>query len=357
MLDFTSARYLGFRHPSRSLRPWSQLTTGKPAALETPSEVAIFARRLADLQGCECATFMPSTLHLFFDLFEVLRKQEVIFYIDAATYPIVRAGAERAATRGALLREIPHHDPIAAYRMIEADEDAGLRPVIVADGFCPICNRSIPLQGYLECVAPFNGWVVVDDTQAIGIWGHAPSPRDPYGRGGGGSLRLHALQSPRVILGSSLAKGFGVPLAVLSGSASLIRCFEVLSEMRVHASPPSIAALRAAEHALLINQECGDRRRRRLAGLVSRFRSNLHGLGLDRLGSLFPVQMPALEGGMDPVRVQRTLLAAGVRTLLVQDHAGPKARLAFILNASQRPESIDKATTALAAGLSSSSSG
>jgi hypothetical protein len=64
--------------------------------------------------------------------------------------------------------------------------------------------------------------------------------------------------------------------------------------------------------------------------------------------------MPALEGGMDPVRVQRTLLAAGVRTLLVQDHAGPKARLAFILNASQRPESIDKATAALAAGLSSS---
>jgi hypothetical protein len=30
MLDFTSALYLGFRHPNRSLRPWSQFTTGVP---------------------------------------------------------------------------------------------------------------------------------------------------------------------------------------------------------------------------------------------------------------------------------------------------------------------------------------
>ena len=32
MLDFTSALYLGLRHGSGSLRPWSALTTGVPAA-------------------------------------------------------------------------------------------------------------------------------------------------------------------------------------------------------------------------------------------------------------------------------------------------------------------------------------
>ena len=36
VLDFTSALYLGLRHPSSSLRPWSGLTTGKPAVLEPP---------------------------------------------------------------------------------------------------------------------------------------------------------------------------------------------------------------------------------------------------------------------------------------------------------------------------------
>src|SRR5215472_10936696 len=30
-IDFTSSLYLGIRHPSRSLRTWLQLTTGKPA--------------------------------------------------------------------------------------------------------------------------------------------------------------------------------------------------------------------------------------------------------------------------------------------------------------------------------------
>ena len=34
MLDFTSALYLGMRHAHETLRPWAQLTTGRPAALE-----------------------------------------------------------------------------------------------------------------------------------------------------------------------------------------------------------------------------------------------------------------------------------------------------------------------------------
>src|SRR4051794_38812400 len=135
MLNFTSALYLGLCHPSRSLRPWSQFTSGKPAALTAPPEAAAIAQLLAELQGCERVTLLPSTLHLFFDLFEVLRYQGVRLYIDAGSYPIVQWGAERAAARGVLLRQIPHHDPIAARRIIAADEDTGSRPVIVADGF------------------------------------------------------------------------------------------------------------------------------------------------------------------------------------------------------------------------------
>src|SRR4051794_22212057 len=312
MLDFTSALYLGFGHPSRSLRPWSQFTSGKPAALAAPSEAATIARLLAELQGCERVTLLPSTLHLFFDLFEVLRPRGIKLYIDAGAYPIVRWGAERAAARGVPLRQVPHYDPIAARRMIAADEDAGSRPVIVADGFCPTCGRPVPLRQYVQCVAPYDGYVVLDDTQAIGIWGQAPSHHDPYGKGGGGSLRLHAVRSPNIIIGSSLAKGFGVPLAALGGSARFTRCFEARSETRVHASPPSITALRAAEHALRLNQQCGDALRRRLGGLVARFRENLHGVGLDGLGGLFPVQILASDQGSDPVRLQRSLLAAGV---------------------------------------------
>ena len=67
---------------------------------------------------------------------------------------------------------------------------------------------------------------MLDDTQALGVLGEKPTPDAPYGRGGGGSLPWHGVTSPHVIAGSSLAKGFGVPIAVLSGSERMIRRFE-----------------------------------------------------------------------------------------------------------------------------------
>jgi len=117
-IAFTSSLYLGIRHPSRSLRPWLQLTTGKPAALGAVPRASAVADALAKLQGCDSVTLLPSTLHLFIDLFDVLRRDAISLYVDEAAYPIARWGAERAATRGVRLREIPHFNPEAAYRLI-----------------------------------------------------------------------------------------------------------------------------------------------------------------------------------------------------------------------------------------------
>ena len=41
VLDFTSASYLGLRHPRRTLRPWPRLTTGVPAALAEPCSIKL----------------------------------------------------------------------------------------------------------------------------------------------------------------------------------------------------------------------------------------------------------------------------------------------------------------------------
>ena len=119
MLDFTSALYLGLRHPSRSLRAWSGLTTGKPIVLETPAGAIGLARQLAALQGCERATLLPSTLHLFWDLFGLLAGEQVRIYMDEGTYRIARWGVERAAAQGVAVRTFPHHDAAAARALIE----------------------------------------------------------------------------------------------------------------------------------------------------------------------------------------------------------------------------------------------
>jgi 8-amino-7-oxononanoate synthase len=351
MLDFTSALYLGIRHASRSLRPWSQLTAGKPAALESWPSAESVARALAELTGCERVTLFPSTLHLFFDLFELLRYEGIRLYVDASTYPMARWGAERAAGRGVLVRQIPHYDHVAAQHMIEEDGASGLRPVILADGFCPDCGRAAPLKQYLQSIVQDRGYVVLDDTQALGIWGQAPDELNPYGTGGGGSLRLHNIRSPAVIVGSSLAKGFGVPVAMLGGSAKLIRQFARRSETRIHASPPSIAVVHAAEHALIVNATCGDSIRCYLAELVIRFCEQAPRTSFSGSHSPFPVQMLDPDLYVDPVRLRRRLRAAGVRVLVARERAGSRAKLLFVFNALHSIDDVDQAANALAAAV------
>lgn len=343
MLDFTSALYLGLRHPSPSLRPWSGLTTGKPAVLEQAAGSAVIAARFAALAGCERATPVTSTLHLFWDLFGVLGREPVRIYMDAGTYAIARWGVERAAARGVPVRRFPHHDAAALRRMIEEDGPAR-RPIVVADGFCPTCSAAVPAAEYLRCVDQRGGYLVFDDTQALGVLGEQDS--SPYGRGGGGSMRWQGIASPHVIVGSSLAKGFGTPMALLAGSASIIRRFEEHSETRIHCSPPSLAALHAAEHALAVNRAHGDRLRQRLAQLVRQFRAGLRALGLGAEGRLFPVQV-LRAADVAAETLHERLLRLGIRTIVIRRCRDIGTRVAFLISAMHRSSDIDQAIDAI----------
>ncbi|MDF0673064.1 MAG: hypothetical protein P0120_01800 [Nitrospira sp.] len=347
MIDYTSALYLGMRHPSWSLRPWVQLTMGRPAALASPPNTSVVAEQLAKLLGRKRATLMPSTLHLFWDLFTILASKRIVIYMDAGTYAIVRWGVERAAARGTPVRTFRHHDPDALHNHLKRDARRGMRPIVVADGLCPACGDSAPITAYLENVRPYGGLLVLDDTQALGILGHGPEPDAPYGWGGGGSLPWHRVSSPDVIVGSSLAKGFGVPVAVLAGSETMVGRFEQASETRAHCSPPSNAVIHAAEHALAINEEQGDGLRLRLWELVSRFSKGLAQAGLSLHGGQFPVQTLKPVPGLDPVRLHEELLQRGIRTVLHRARDGFRAQISFLITALHRFHDIDEATDAV----------
>jgi 8-amino-7-oxononanoate synthase len=349
VLDLTSALYLGMRHPSAALRPWDALTLGKPAALGAPSESESLARALAELQGSEHAVLAPSTLHLFWDLFTMLAERGMSIHLDAGAYAVARWGAERAGARGAVVRRFAHHDVAALREQIARDRAPGTAPVIVTDGFCPVCGRAAPLGEYLGIVEREGGYLVVDDTQSIGLLGHGASAERPYGRGGGGSLAYHGLASRRAIVGSSLAKGFGVPVAVLAAGHALVRQFVQHSETAVHSSPPSLATLRAAEHALAVNRACGDALRARLAQHVRRFRDGLRRLGIPVSGGLFPVQ--TIRPARAVEAVHRELLELGLRTVPIRDCRGGRGRIAAIVTAIQRPSDIDRAVDIIARAL------
>ncbi len=348
MPDFTSALYLGLRHPSRSLRPWEQLSLGRPAALEEPPGASRVGAEVAALQGCEDGVLLPSTLHLFLDLFEVLGSVDTAIYWDAGSYPIARWGAERAALRGVPSHPFPHHDPVSLRRLLERTSGRKRRPVILADGFCPVCGGAAPLADYLEAARRRDGLLVIDDTQALGILGHQPGAASPYGQGGGGSLRLAGLTGPDVLVGASMAKGLGVPVASLSGAADLIGRITERSPSRVHCSPPSAAVIHAAVRALAINRGRGEALRLRLAERVRRFRSGLSRLGLAAQGGLFPVQTLEELPGLHPLRAHRLLLDRGIRGVPVRRRDVGGAGLAFLITARHGPDDIDRCLSALA---------
>src|SRR3954453_7868383 len=113
MLDFTSVLYLGMHHPHGALRPWRQLTTGRPVVLESPAPAERVAGNLARLLGCEQAALGPSSSHLFWDIFDVLAAEPLAIHVDGGTYPIARWGVERVAAKGIRATAFPRRDPAA----------------------------------------------------------------------------------------------------------------------------------------------------------------------------------------------------------------------------------------------------
>jgi 8-amino-7-oxononanoate synthase len=150
-----------------------------------------------------------------------------------------------------------------------------------------------------------------------------------------------------VIVVSSLAKGFGAPLAVLAGGHDMVARFERNSETRVHCSPPSLAAMSAAEHAMAVNREKGDALRLHLAQLVSRFQRRLVEIGLSAQEGLFPMQTLASAPGCDAALLHERLLRSGIRAVLHRVGNRQGARISFLITARHRQSDIDHAIEVL----------
>lgn len=332
MLDFTSALYLGMRHPAAQLAPWNSLTLGQPAALREPPGALALAADLAALQACESACVLPSTLHLFWDLFGMLAAERLVILIDGGSYAIARWGAERAQALGLPLRLFPSGEMVALRRLVAAWRRQGRRPLILADGYVPGSEQVLPLAGYAGLARQGGGYLLLDDTQVLGV----------AGAQGGGSARLHGLPGGydkaggHLIVGASLAKGFGVPLAVLAGSGGLLRRFAAHSQTRVHASPPSAAVLAAGRRALALNAQHGDTLRARLADRVAQWRAGMAAAGIACRGGSFPVQR--LPGR---AHLQQALHAAGVQALA--QAGGGAGALTFLLRADQTSRQLEQA--------------
>ena len=346
-LDFTSALYLGLQHPSHTLRPWSQLTTGKPPALALPHYSRWVARTISRLMGCDKTVLLPSTLHGSWDLFVSLAGNKGHIFLDAGAYPIIQWGVERASARGTVVRKFLHHNVDDLERKVRKHVSVDERILIVADGFCPLGHGPLPIGEYLAISRRVNGLLVIDDTQAFGILGAKPSKTNPYGIGGGGTLPWNAVGGSDVLVMGSLAKGFGVPIAFLSGSTSAIREFRRKSQTAVHCSGPSFSDVYAAKRALAVNQHRGESLRKRLLNVVSHFRFGLKALGIPIHSGRFPFQTLAIDNSRFAQSLHARLFQLGIKTVLHHPHQTSCVRLSFVVTNLHELAELDYALDSL----------
>lgn len=304
--DFTSALYLGMRHPAQSLPAWDELTLGKPAALEPVPGEPELGGALARLMDCEAACLLPSSLHLFWDLFGWLARARVALLVDSAAYPVARWGAERASAQGVPVQCFGHCNAAQAAAMAQRIRERGRRPVILSDGYTPGDAAAPPLAAYADIADSSGGLLLLDDTQALGVLGVE----------GGGSVAEHGLGGGPVLVGASLAKGFGAPLAVLAGPRKMLGSFMAASATRVHCSPPSVAAIAAGRCALEANRRVGRTLRKRLRERIAQLQAALAARGIACMGGEFPVQRILLPPSCDGAALRSGLSLAGTEVLL-----------------------------------------
>lgn len=339
-VSFTSALYLGFTHSAAGLPPWQQLTSGRPSALREDPLTRRLALQLARLQGFADGLAFASTVHLFRDLLDLLSREAVAILVDAGAYPIARWGAERAALQGCPIHTFTHGDPAALRRALRRCRRQR-RPIVITDGWCTQCGRAMPLADYLELLDHRDGLLVIDDTQALGLLGRYPEAALPYGHGGGGILPWLDLPSRSVISGASLAKSFGVPMAILGGAPRIVDAVRKRGLTRLHCSPPSLAHTNAAQRALLLNRQQGEELRRRLWHNVSRFRNSLMSIGLSSQGGCFPVQRIVLPHTTNVDDLYRQLTQQHIDCLITSDHQA-RPGITFLIRADHDPQQLDQ---------------
>ncbi len=307
-VDFTSSLFLGWRHPAGALPPWSSLTTGIPAVLGEPVAAQQVAAAVAATHGAPAGVVARSTLHALTDILGVLPGPGDVVAIDAAGYPITRLAALAAAAKGATVRTYPHHRP----GRLRAPP--GRRLFVVTDGWCPGCDRPAPLPD-------LDATVIVDDTLAFGVLDSMP-------------------WTDGVVRVASLAKAYGAPLAVITGSSGVISWLARDGGNRMHSSPPPAADLAAALTAL--GDVRGNRlRRERLWTNVRCLRNALRGMGFRPVGRPFPLVSIDMPSPAEAYRWWRRLSARGVRTVVQRPLCRPGVVLSLLVRADHTSHDLD----------------
>lgn len=330
LLSFGGCNYLALAHHPRVVAAMTDgaarygLSAG--ASRETTGNTRAhdeLEAALAERLGLDAAIVLPEGFTANLALMQALAPEHATCVIDERSHISMHHSAAMCAIEATLFA---HRDAEAAARALR---DAGAR-LILTDGVFTADGAVAPVREHLG-VLPADGLLVVDDCHGFGVLG----PR------GAGTVAQAAINDPRVIVTSTLAKAIGAYGGFVAGPARVIERIRAASSVYrcTTGLPPGIAM--AAHEALRVIDEEPERLAR-VASLADRLRSALRALGV----SLIDTPSPIFAFTLDPAPLMRTvhdeLRAAGILAPLIEYPGGP-APIFFrlILTAEHTPRDVD----------------
>lgn len=334
--DFTSALFLGQHHPSTGFRPWTDYTTGVPAALRELPDAGTLASAIAGQQQADSGLVARSTLHGMMDVLQALPRPGDLVLVDEGAYPVAQWACRAAETRGVQVVTFPHFRPPAVVPRT--------RTWLVTDGWCQGCSRPAPLRLMQALAGGTGGRVIVDDSLAFGVLG-LRRRENTFGDGTG-TVRWAQLEHDGVVWLASLAKAYGSPVTVITGDEVVIARLARHGGNRLHSSPPSAADLGAGINAITNSRI--PRLRARLYRLTLWLRQAFNDLGLPPLGLPFPIVASRVDSLLLARRWRTGLAERGVQALVQQPRCRPGALLSAVVRADHSQADLDRLVRSLA---------
>ena len=274
---------------------------------------------------------------------------QAVILCDAGAYPIARWGAERARAIGVPVRTFPHHD---AGALEQRSARLARRPATTDRGH----RRLLPaLRRAGADPAPMPSWRGAAAASSCSTtprrsasWARRPTSRTLRHRRRRIAALASALTGRTSSSCSSLAKGFGVPVAVLAGERALIERFRA-RERDPRPLQPAVGR-RRSRRAMRAPRQPLARRVAAPPAAAPRHppESGVIGAGLRPSGQLpFPVQT-FLSANRRVAQLYEQLLSAGIHGLLTTTCKALTAGLTLVVTARHGLSEIERAARVIA---------
>jgi 8-amino-7-oxononanoate synthase len=334
LADFASCNYLGFdlersiikavpaylerwgTHPS-----WSRLL-GSPVLYEE------IESRLTELTGAEDTLVLPTITLIHLSVIPVLAAGGTIF-VDRRAHKTIWEGCQFAEIRGASIKRFEHEDADDLERLLRAD--TAKTRLICIDGINSMTGNAPDIAAFADVARRYNAILYVDDAHGFGVIGErSPGETSPYGMRGNGVIRHFGESYDHIVFVAGLSKAYSSLAAFIACPPELKRLLKTAAPPYLYSGPSPVASLATVLAGLDMNEEKGDKIRRRIWEKTDSVLRTLAGLGIhtpNRSGA--PIIEVPLARHEDIGDVGRFLFDHGIYVTLAAYPLVPKHEVGF----------------------------